>query len=97
MTYAEEMYARFERDGEQAVRNTLAVGGYLEDHAKLATEWIRRRDQAASEPIERNRIASSLEQIRIARSAKNAAWTAATAATIAAICAVVAVIVSLHK
>jgi hypothetical protein len=90
MTSTEEWDARFERDGETAVRDSLAAGSYLEDTAKLAREWLHRRDQAASEAVELNEVASNLEQIRIAR----AAWMAATAAIIAGICAV---IVSLHK
>jgi hypothetical protein len=90
MTSTEEWDARFERDGETAVRDSLAAGSYLDDTAKLAREWLRRRDQAASEAVERDRVASNLEQIRLAR----AAWMAATAAIIVGICAV---IVSLHK
>jgi hypothetical protein len=41
MTSTEEWDAKFERDGETAVRDSLAAGGYLDDTAKLAREWLR--------------------------------------------------------
>ena len=81
------MFADFERDGEDVIRKNLAASLYQERKAKLAREWLYRKER------ERNN-ASNAEQIRIARSAKNAAWAAAIAAIIAAICAAVAIAIS---
>lgn len=97
LTRTDEMYGRFERDGETAVRDSLAGGAYLDDDAALATEWLRRRDQGRVEASERERLAASREQMRIALSAKNAAWIAATAATIAAIISTVSIVVMIKS
>jgi hypothetical protein len=97
VTHTEELFARFEAEGETAVRNSWAGGAYLPDDARLAEEWLRRKDQSRGEAAERAREASSLEQIRIAHSAKNAAWIAATAATIAAIVSIVLMVINLWK
>lgn len=83
-------FADFERDGEEVVRRNTAASLYQERKAKLAREWLYRKER------ERN-DASNATQIRIARSAKNAAWAAAIAAIVAAISAAVAIGVSLFK
>jgi hypothetical protein len=93
----EQYYQGFEQDGEEVVRNNVAMRRYSQDRQALAKEWLRRKDQTRSEEAERRRVTSSEEQIRIARSAKNAAWAAAIAAIIAAICAAVAIVISVQK
>lgn len=78
-------YGDFDRDGEEAVRNRVALHQYNEKKHALALEWLRKRDQERSD-------ASMAEQITLARSAKNAAWAAAIAAIIAAIAAIIALL-----
>ena len=77
-----DQYADFERDGEQAVRDNLARGAYMEPRANLARAWLQRNGGAKND-------AFAAEQIQIARSSKNAAWTAAVAAIVAALIATI--------
>lgn len=86
-------YADFERDGEEKVRERIALKAYLAPMDGLAREWLRRKDGARAEAERLSAEATRAEERRIARSAKNAAWAAAIAAIIAAIAAVIAVFV----
>ncbi len=94
-TDRELYYGDFERDGEEAVRNNLALGRYQNKKGALAREWIARKDQSRND-------ASQAEQIAIARSAADAAWDAARAAkkannraTIALLMAAISIAVSI--
>jgi hypothetical protein len=95
----DEFFAELDEAGEDEVRVRLATKIYTDVNEKgaLAREWLQRRELSRTAELERSRAASSLEQIRIARSAKNAAWTAAIAAIIAAMFAAVAIVISLYK
>ena len=77
MGYAEEMYAKFESDGEETVRNDLAAGIYVENDAALAREWLRRKAQGRIEAFQAS-------QSKTAERAADAAVLAASAAERAA-------------
>lgn len=87
----EQVFAELDGLGEAAVRVRLSVDKAYGDsgpkHA-LVLEWLRRKELSRKE-------ASSLEQIRIARSAKNAAWIAAIAAITAAVVTIIVSYLSL--
>jgi hypothetical protein len=89
----EDFWAELDQIGPDEVRVRLAIKYYSDATEKgpLAREWLRRMDQTASDEREHSKIASNVEQIRIARSAKNAAWAAAIMAAIAAIAAIISV------
>jgi hypothetical protein len=70
-------FAEFEADGEETVRNNLALGKYREENRRYAERWIEIRERSKID-------ASNAEQLDIARSAKNAAVEAAAAARVAA-------------
>ncbi|HEY7301598.1 MAG TPA: hypothetical protein VH684_27215 [Xanthobacteraceae bacterium] len=95
----EEFWAELDEIGEDEVRVRLATKYYsdVNERGPLAREWLQRRELSRAAEVERSREASSLEHMRIARSAKNAAWTAAIAAMIAAMFAAVAIVISLYK
>lgn len=96
MVTKDEMFAEFERAGEDIVRERLIGEAYGTKglpgsfKAGFAEEWLRLRDEA-------RRDASNTEQIRTARSAKNAAWTAAIAAMIATICTIITIVITILR
>jgi hypothetical protein len=92
MTDTERRWKQFEELGEERVRQNLAAHIYGEDNTRLAREWLAHKAATRQSDSDARDAASSLEQIRIARSAKNAAWAAAIAAIIAAICATIAIL-----
>lgn len=85
----DSFWAELDRLGEDEVRNRLIANRYGLGQQKkpLAQAWLQERERSRAD-------ASSLEQMRIARSAKNAAWAAAIAAIIAAIAAIVSIAIS---
>jgi hypothetical protein len=97
MLNKDEQFDSFEKLGETAVRELIAMGTFGGRRAELAQEWLRQKGQRRAEDSERRSEASSREQIHIARSAKNAAWAAAIAAIIAAICAAIAIVLTFWK
>ncbi|HWA69008.1 MAG TPA: hypothetical protein VG821_04140 [Rhizomicrobium sp.] len=86
-------YKQFEAEGEDRVRENLALGRYgSKSRIGLATRWLEMKDQSRLSDSERERRSERAEERRIARSAKNAAWIAAIAAMIAAICAIIVMV-----
>jgi len=93
--FHETVFKGFAADGEDAVRNNLALKRYGTKHAAMAQEWLRRQEASRKE-------ASHAESLSIARSAKDAAWDAAeaareanTTARIAVALAAIAIVVSI--
>jgi hypothetical protein len=85
-----ELYGRFERDGEGAVRDSLAAGRYLDEHAALAREWLRRKDQARNEASQALQAATASSAASAAQRAADAAWAQARTARKALIIAIIA-------
>jgi hypothetical protein len=86
----EFIYADFERDGEEKVRENVALERYgSRRRMALAKQWLEIQDQSRLTKSERERRSERDEDRRIARSAKNAAWIAAIAAMIAAMSAII--------
>ena len=73
MSDRELYYGKFERDGEEAVRNNLALQRYNEKHRGLAQEWLAQRDRAKAD-------AAREVEMDLARRATEAAESAATSA-----------------
>ena len=69
------------------MRNNVSLRVWGKDHHGLAEEWLENRSQARKD-------VSSLELVRIARSAKNASWAAAIAAIIAALIAIASAVIA---
>lgn len=105
------LYARFEREGEEKVRDNLAAGVYLQDTAKLAEEWLRRHDQSRQAELASraadaalraaaaaSRAAIAAERQAVAAERANTRTTVALIiAAITAATAIVSIMTSLHK
>jgi len=89
------LFAEFERDGEEVIRERVATRKYSDprEHG-LAEIWLEEKERARQTLRQKLLRSERAEQRRIVRSAKNAAWAAAVAAIIAAICAAIAVLLS---
>ena len=80
MGATEEMFACFERDGEDAVRKALAIGKYLPNDDAVAKEWLRRKDHARAEAFQAEQVATAKRAADAAESSASAAEKAAAAA-----------------
>ncbi len=76
----DELYADFERDGEDTVRNNLAAGRYNSRKARLAKEWLQRKELLQDDESGRRREAREAAQLEAVARASAAAERAADAA-----------------
>jgi hypothetical protein len=91
----EFLFAEFQRDGEQAIRERVAARQYTDPRKHgLAKIWLEEKDRAREAARQKSLRLERAEQRQMVRSAKNAAWAAAIAAAIAAICAAIAILLS---
>jgi len=100
-------YGDFERDGEDAVRNKLALGLYNEKKRALAEAWLTRRDQAKADAVweaemdltrrateaAESAASSAREANRIATKARSIAYACAWIAFASVILSFVAIVV----
>ena len=63
----EDDYLRFDGDGEDEVRKSLATGRYGQKRANHAKAWLAEVDQRRSELSEKDEISDRKEALRIAR------------------------------
>jgi hypothetical protein len=91
---ADRRWKQFEELGSEQVRKNIASHVYGEENTRLAREWLAHTESVIRSAADAEIVASSAEQIRIARSAKNAAWIAAIAAIAAAIVAAIAAVLA---
>jgi len=82
---ASSFFARLDAVDELTVRESLAAGRYNEQHAKLAHEWLRRKEEERVSASAAKRDAREEEALSIARdSAASARASAASASDSAA-------------
>src|ERR1700689_2640518 len=89
------LFAEFQRDGEQVIRERVATHKYTDARKHdLAEIWLEEKDRARDAVGQKLLRLEIAERRRTARSAKNAAWAAAVAAIVAAVCSAIAVLLS---
>jgi hypothetical protein len=103
----DELFAKCERDGEDAVRTGIAADSYCtHDEVSTVKEWLRRKDQeraslrdtevlaVAKEANTFAREANTIARDEAAAAARSARW-AKIAAIIAAIAAIISIVTTI--